>query len=149
MKILPVNKQSKQNFYGLWNKKVNITGINEFHELQEIENYYYPFADESKESIEKAVAKKTFTKVYDSEEKITIKSSVKIMNKLKFFEEEFQKYKCFYGKKLPPNMKKIELELKKNFLDHYLNKGLLYKIKQLLHNISYILPKSLSARAGV
>ena len=140
MKILQISGPN-QTFNGLWSERKGIVGYDDYTTYSKIENFYYPFSDESKYSIDDAVKKKTYcvtcpgVNEFETEE---ITSSVKVMPKLTFTADEFNKYKRFYGKTLTEEFKKIESELRAHGLADSLNGGILYNFKKLLFQLKII-----------
>lgn len=131
MKIFAINNsnpESKtvsqtQSFRGLWGKTQNKFSEGYWGTDTNIVHEYYPFKDETKESIEKLVKEKSFynsTKsnlVAEPMEHI-VQISVKVMKALPFTAEDF---KAFLANKVS--------ELKKNVIEsHIIEKNLKQKI---------------------
>ena len=60
MKIVPVQNSNNTNFKGLWGTPEKRSGGNEFCFFDQTILHYYPFKDESKESVENVVKRNSF-----------------------------------------------------------------------------------------
>jgi len=140
MKISQICIQNP-TFNGLWSKRERPVGCDMYTTYTDIENFYYPFSDETKPSIDDAIREKTYCITspglndFETEE---VNSTVKVMEKLPFTAEEFHKYKTFYGKTLTEDLKKIEGELKARKLFDSLNGGIRYEFKKFLYKLKLI-----------
>lgn len=138
MNVLSVNNiTTSTSFRGLWEEgPEHIVGSDILGLKTEQYYYYHPFADESENVIAMELKREAKEISYPgaSEYSVnTLKITPVLKKALSFTESEYKAYKNFYGKTLPESMKSVELGLKSVGLNKYLNKGLLYKMKQLLH----------------
>lgn len=138
MKVLSVNNTTTNNsFKGLWKEGTERFAGSDILGVKIEQDYsYYPFSDESKLIIESEIREmeKEISVPGAADYSVnTLKLVPRFEKQLSFTESEYKAYKKFYGKELPESMKTIENELKSFGLGKYLNKGFLYKMKQLLH----------------
>ena len=124
MKILPTtnvnNQRNLQTFKGLCGSKEVDGASHEFGSCISEWFHYYPFADESKSKISAAVRSKTTSWTEEAPGYTSsYSSSVYVMDRLPFTEQEYLNYKALKAE--PSELEKIENSLGKTKLYKYAN----------------------------
>ena len=140
MQVSPIN--NAQNFKGLWGVPQKLAVTNEFTSVTYITKTYYPFKDESKESVD-AVVRANQSSYHENwyqtgEMYVDEKTDVDVKKPLSFTEKEFLNYeKSGLGATKPEEIRNpVEKELVNRGLYQHLNKSQNY-IKELNWRASY------------
>ena len=140
MKIVPINKTAQ--FRGLWQEQKTVvdTDTNFIHSKSL--NHYYPFKDETEQSIRAALESKKLKWLVPSVNNFVyevIISESKLGEKLKFSEAEFKLYKSIDKSGLSDSLKNlIEKDLLSNNLDKYINNSRFKFLKNIVQKIKLI-----------